>query len=206
MDMEQNFDAVAEEDIEEAKSTLRAKVRAKRKQLTNAQRTEAAAGILRAATPLLERAHTLAAYVPVNSEPDIMAVVDAAWAAQKKILLPRLGPKLSRTWALYRGREDLQVHAPGRPPAPSGEVLDPRAITQEKVLFIPALSIDRSGNRLGQGGGWYDHVLENAAPDACICGIVYNHEYADAEDVLPTAGHDKKVNAVITPAGLLYLN
>ena len=207
MNKEQSFDAVVEEDIEDKKAALRAKVRACRKKLTSQARKEAAKNILDAAAPVLEREdETIASYVPVNAEPDVMGIANEAFRQGKEVLLPRLGPKLSRTWALYRGPGDLQVHAPGRPPAPSGEILSPDVISRAGLLILPAFSIDRSGNRLGQGGGWYDHILENASADACICAVVYTSEFLDAENALPIAPHDKKVNAVLTPAGFLYLN
>ena len=82
-------------------------MRACRKKLTSQARKEAAKNILDAAAPVLEREdETIASYVPVNAEPDVMGIANEAFRQGKEVLLPRLGPKLSRTWALYR---------PGRP-------------------------------------------------------------------------------------------
>jgi 5-formyltetrahydrofolate cyclo-ligase len=62
------------------------------------------------------------------------------------------------------------------------------------VVIMPALHIDRNGNRLGQGGGSYDRAL--ARTKAWRVALVYPGELSSEE--VPHEPHDQKVNAAAT--------
>ena len=66
---------------------------------------------------------------------------------------------------------------------------------QIDIAIVPALHIDRTGNRLGQGGGSYDRALKNLA--AWKVALVYAGELSSEE--IPAEPHDQRVNAVATP-------
>jgi len=63
------------------------------------------------------------------------------------------------------------------------------------LIILPALAIDRRGNRLGKGKGYYDREL--AATAAMTIAVVYEHELLG---VLPAEAHDRPVTGVVTPA------
>lgn len=73
--------------------------------------------------------------------------------------------------------------------------------TAEAVL-CPALAVDRSGVRLGRGGGSYDRALARVAPGVPLIAVVYDDELVDA---LPADPHDRPVTHVLTPARLTEL-
>ena len=93
----------------------------------------------------------VAAYVSVGHEPCTRLLLERLTERGVRVLLPVLGPHLSRSWAYYRGAADLAERAPGRPPEPSGRVLPPEEVGRVDALVIPALAVDRGGHRLGQG-------------------------------------------------------
>ena len=74
-----------------------------------------------------------------------------------------------------------------------------------RVLRIaPALAVDVSGARLGQGGGSYDRALRRRAPGALVVAVVGDDELVPGP--LPAEGHDERVDAVVTPGrGMLRL-
>lgn len=82
---------------------------------------------------------------------------------------------------------------------PMGTSLGGEAIEQAGVIFIPALSVDMQGHRLGWGGGWYDRVLQYAHPHALRVAIVWPWEVC--EQTLPHEPHDQAVHGVLTPNG-----
>lgn len=141
-------------------------------------------------------ASTVACYVSVGAEPCTLPLLQALHDQGTRVLLPALGPRLARSWAWFRGLEDLAQRAPGRPPEPGGQVLEASAIGQAEVVLAPALAIDQAGNRIGQGGGWYDRVLPMVSPLATVFAVVHPDELVRAP--LPTETHDRKVDAVIT--------
>ena len=142
-------------------------------------------------------AQRVAAFVSVGAEPCTRLLLERLTERGVRVLLPVLGPHLSRSWAYYRGAADLAERAPGRPPEPSGRVLPPEEVERVDALLIPALAVDRGGRRLGQGGGWYDRLLPLRADGVRVFAMVHDDELVAGP--LPTEAHDEPVDAVITP-------
>ena len=70
------------------------------------------------------------------------------------------------------------------------------------MVVAPALAVDSSGTRLGQGGGWYDRALTFVRPDVKIVALVFPEEFYDAtERPLPRETHDRPVHGYATPQG-----
>lgn len=69
------------------------------------------------------------------------------------------------------------------------------------VLFMPLVAFTADGQRLGQGGGFYDKWL-GAHPDVLRFGLAW-----DMQEVpeLPVEPHDMALTGVITPTRLLGL-
>ena len=68
----------------------------------------------------------------------------------------------------------------------------------------PGLAVDRSGRRLGQGGGSYDRALVHVRPDVDIVTLLWDDELLDTD--VPAEPHDRRVTAVLTPGrGLIRL-
>jgi 5-formyltetrahydrofolate cyclo-ligase len=75
------------------------------------------------------------------------------------------------------------------------------------ALFMPATAVDRDGNRIGQGGGYYDvflDALDGLRPGLPSAAIVYDHEVLPAGSI-PAEPFDRKVPAALTPSGLVRL-
>ena len=62
------------------------------------------------------------------------------------------------------------------------------------LVIVPLIGFDRSGNRLGYGGGYYDRFLAGNNCKQTI-GVAYSIQEVLA---LPTEPHDKKLDLVIT--------
>ncbi|MDR2348614.1 MAG: 5-formyltetrahydrofolate cyclo-ligase, partial [Bifidobacteriaceae bacterium] len=70
-----------------------------------------------------------------------------------------------------------------------------------QLVLVPALAVDRSGVRLGQGGGWYDRALPFAQAGALILGVCFDSEVLPRA-TLPRQAHDRPVHGALTSAGL----
>lgn len=187
-------------EVEDAKDNLRQALRAQRRK----RHPHPATGHNATCTALTEHAleavagmDAVAAYVSVGNEPCTRLLLDSLAERGVTVLLPVLGPQLSRSWGYFRGSADLAERAPGRPPEPSGDALPPEAIAAVDGLIIPALAVDRNGWRLGQGGGWYDRMLPLRGTDVQVFAMVHADELVAGP--LPTEMHDAPVDAVITP-------
>jgi 5-formyltetrahydrofolate cyclo-ligase len=68
-----------------------------------------------------------------------------------------------------------------------------KSIVKPDIIIVPAIAFDRTGNRLGRGGGFYDAYLRNFdGPKIGIC------KELQLVDELPIEEHDVKVDFVIT--------
>jgi len=67
------------------------------------------------------------------------------------------------------------------------------------VLFMPLVGFTAEGDRLGQGGGYYDRYLA-AHPQVTAIGMAW-----DIQEVpeLPLEPHDMRLSAIVTPTRVL---
>lgn len=186
------------QEVEDAKQHLRILVRKARKKRSSSALEEAGAALREQIWHRCEGLQAVACFVSTNAEPPTLPAIEALRAGGIKVLLPKLGPGLSRAWAYYAGREDLAQLAPGRPLEPSTQTLGPEELAAVDLVICPALAIDGQGNRLGQGGGWYDRALPLARPQTPIYGLCFDEEF-QPNLVLPHNDMDMPVTGVITP-------
>lgn len=141
----------------------------------------------------LARLSPVAGYWPVGGEIDGRPLLAALAKAGRTICLPRMetraGPARFIAW---RGAEALSADAFGVPsPPPTGADLSPR------LLLVPLLAFDRSGGRLGQGGGHYDRIISLYRAHGCVAaGLAYAEQEMER---VPTGAHDAHLDWVITP-------
>lgn len=189
-----------------AKATLRAAVLLRRRTRTPEQRAadDAARLAVLTATMSVRLPGTVAAHLSVGSEPDTVRLV--AWLAAQdvRVLLPVLtdgtGTRLSEpAWAPYAGPDALRV-AFGGLLEPSTGVLLASALIEAEVVICPGLAANRSGDRLGRGGGWYDRALAYASPGARAWVLLNRDELLPA---IPAQPWDRRVDGLVTPDGLI---
>lgn len=195
-------------EVYEVKEELRRALRARRQAMSARAREAAGMGLAKVVTgiPAVEGATCVAAYVSRPTEPPTMPLLERLAARGTRVMLPVLGAGLRRDWAWYRGPDDLQLRAPGRPAEPAGPALGADALTDVQAVIAPALAVDTDGARLGQGGGWYDRVLRHAPADAIVIATVFDDEVYDATvRPLPREPHDRAVDIVATPSGWRWL-
>lgn len=140
---------------------------------------------------------TVAGYVPTSGEPGGAGLPESLRGHHDRVLLPVLRSDLDLDWAEYTGPDCLQP-ARWRLCEPAGPRLGREAVVSASVLVVPALAVDRRGNRLGRGGGSYDRALTRVPDRTLVVALLYDGELLDT---LPTEPHDRRVNAVITPTG-----
>lgn len=198
------------------KNLLRAEIRARRNQYrdsqgraeTQGERDALAAHFCQAldvfgVSPSSE--HPIAAFYPMEKEPDISGIL----AAYNPVLLPVLahedGTLLREPhWALHSQGDELTRPNPRFPAQSRAPIRGIEALEAASVVLIAALAVDEAGTRLGQGGGWYDRALLHKAASAPIIACIFNWEY-QGEELLPHEDHDIPVDGVITPLSFIKL-
>ena len=148
--------------------------------------------------PEIESATTIASYVSYEFEPSTVEINEAFLRSGKVLLLPRInGDNLE--WVRWDG-DPANLITKKKISEPIGPALTDLA--QIQAIVVPALRIDQSGFRLGQGGGYYDRALVHLK--AWKIGLVYAGELSS--EVLPHEPHDVPLDAAATPSIVVRFN
>jgi len=172
--------------ISEEKSSLRTRYRRERNERYIEHNFEHLASL-----PEFLQADVVASYMSYGDEPDTSQLNRQLITQGKTLLLPRInGVELE--WVRWGGGAD-ELQEKKKIFEPKGETyLEPAKIS---VIIVPALRIDRSGYRLGQGGGYYDRALPKLA--AWSIGLIHPDEISSVD--LPREPWDIALHAVATP-------
>jgi len=142
--------------------------------------------------PQLPRPAVLASYCAVGHEIDPAVLERPAAAAGWRLAFPRV-TKGEALGFHVAPREDFVQGALGiaEPPADA-------PLLRPDVLLVPLLEADRAGNRLGQGGGYYDRTLAHLRKTGPVMaiGICWDVQLVDAIHAEPW---DEPLDAVATP-------
>ena len=148
--------------------------------------------------PEIVSATTIASYISYEFEPSTVEINEAFLRDGKVLVLPRInGDQLE--WVRWNG-DPAQLVAKKKILEPAGDPLTD--LSQIQAIVVPALKIDQSGYRLGQGGGYYDRALKNL--NAWKIGLVYAGELSS--EVLPHESHDVPLDAAATPSIVVRFN
>src|SRR5215813_12126274 len=183
--------------LAERKSLLRRELLAARAAMSVSDRKVAGHALRDTALGLQEAgmAGTVAVYLSVGTEPDTTGLVFALWKRGSYVLLPALLPNFDLDWASYEGPDSVVTKRFGLlEPVEPGRGTD--AIQSADMVIVPALAVDRHGNRLGRGGGCYDRALARVGPAVPTIALLYDDELLDE---IPAGPLDQRVRAVAQP-------
>jgi 5-formyltetrahydrofolate cyclo-ligase len=144
-----------------AKQTLRNRIRAKRQALPPSHQHRASRAILKRLSkhPLFINSQNIAFYLANDGEIDPSFIIKQAWNMGKQVFLPILSPLNEQLYfAPYKPDSEMKINRFGinEPVCQARQWLRAH---QLDVLFLPLVAFDKKGNRLGMGGGFYDRSL-----------------------------------------------
>jgi 5-formyltetrahydrofolate cyclo-ligase len=160
------------------KAVLRARLKRRRLEMTDAERTVKSRDIVASLTKAVDWSgvKSLHYFEPIKRlmEPDISALITNLEDSYPdlKMFVPR---KIGGEWDLVSVR--------------GGEAPD-----KFDVILVPMLGFDEALNRIGYGGGYYDRLLDTQ-PQAKKIGICYE---SGKTDNIPVEDHDMPVDLVVT--------
>jgi 5-formyltetrahydrofolate cyclo-ligase len=192
--------------LSDRKTRLRQRLRAARTGLGAAQRKRLDTAINRSVASLAEHlaVRCIAAYLEFDGEPCLRPVLGQLRDRGITIALPVIHPeKIAamefRTWShgakLLPNRHGI--------PEPVSGALQPLANCD--LVLAPLVAWDRQGNRLGMGGGYYDHALAAlpAAGGPLCAGVGYG--FQEVPEV-PCGTGDQRLQAVVNERGWFIID
>ena len=172
-------------DKQQNKSELRKLYRRQRADRFN---TESWLHILSASE--LKTATNVASYISYEFEPETSDINQRLIKDGKKVFLPRLLENNDIQWVSWNGSSENLTKVE-KIYEPIGDAVE----VELDVIILPALHVDRMGNRLGQGGGSYDRALSRSK----AFKIALLHYGELTSEILPIQPHDEKIDAAATP-------
>ncbi len=139
----------------------------------------------------INRAFCIYCYASMRHEAGTWKFMDLLLKQGKCVAVPKVsGKKLD--FYVITGKSDLEEGTMG--------IMEPKASClkindTEAPMIVPGIAFDKSRNRLGYGGGYYDRFFEKE-PDHRRIAIAYDFQIFDR---IPTDPHDKTVDMIIIP-------
>lgn len=129
----------------------------------------------------------------MGTEIDIRPLLAALYDRGNPVVLP-VTPKSGEPLTFRRWQPgDAMIPERFGTMRPVGSAMEP------EMLLIPLLAFDRTGGRLGYGGGFYDRTLA-ALPGRFRLGCAFAAQQVDA---VPTGPYDMRLDAVATENGII---
>ena len=191
--------------IGDARRSLRASLRSRRRALSPAERTSYSQLVARNADYWLRLrpGWRIALYSALPDELDTEPLIRLALARGCRIYLPRIDRR--RHGRGMRFIEMTSRHRVNRLGIAEPEGMRMIGARWLDVVFLPLLGFDARGVRLGTGGGYYDRAFAFRRWRATwhtphLVGLAYAFQQVEA---ITQAAHDVLLDAVITERGVV---
>ena len=206
-----------------SKADWRARLRALRAGADDASRQQAAEAIARvgldwmstlsASSTAAAAGGVVCAYTSMGTEPQTLELLAALHSAGYSVHVPVCEPGYQLGWARWFTGVGMVRSRFAPVMEPVGGRSSFAQLGPVLAVLVPALAVDRSGTRMGQGGGYYDRFLAGIGPAGAaasvpvaaasvpVAAVVHEHEVL-AAGLLPRDALDMPVGFAITPAGM----
>ncbi|OIH86815.1 5-formyltetrahydrofolate cyclo-ligase [Arthrobacter sp. UCD-GKA] len=193
-----------------SKDEVRNRFRARRRDMGAAARAAEMALLTEHLLPWLEAnapRRSVTCFLSYGAEPPTEALLARLHAAGYTIHVPICEPGRQLSWTRWHPGVEMARSAVGPIDEPVGERFGPGLMEQVDVILVPAQAVDANGERLGQGGGYYDRfisALPGPGKRPKLVSILFEHEFVAAGQI-PVEPFDQRVEAVVLPSGVRNL-
>ncbi|MEM9202226.1 MAG: 5-formyltetrahydrofolate cyclo-ligase [Actinomycetota bacterium] len=179
--------------LDEQRATMRSLLRQRRAALSDDDQAAAAMAVMvrLAKLPVLQHARAIAGYRGIRGEVEIDGALILLMERGILVTVPRVD---GTSMTFHRWDPDAEVIRGAfgiAEPAPGDEV----AFGDHDVVLVPLVAFDGTGQRLGQGGGFYDRAIAGAHRRPTLIGV--GHAFQRVETV-PAEAWDQRLDAVVT--------
>lgn len=185
--------------VSEVKKILRQQMREAMAEMTEQEKAWSDRELVSAflAHPKLDEANTVMLYYGVGQEIATADLIQTLLDQGKTVCLPKCLPEHQMEARIIQSLDELEPDAYGIPaPKDACPVLEREKID---LILVPGLCFDSKGNRLGQGGGYYDRYLEDF--DGNTIGLCREDFF---QINLPREPLDAFVRVVLTEEGQVW--
>ncbi len=133
----------------------------------------------------------LGGYYPYNYEFDTINILRSFEKKNYLISLPKIKKNFQMSFFKWSTKDPLYINNYGIPEPISGKTIYP------DILLVPMVAYDKSLNRLGYGGGFYDRFIKKLRKrkKVAIIGLAYSFQKVNK---IPINKYDTKLDFIIT--------
>lgn len=187
--------------MNESKADIRRELRARLAAIESgvrlARSEEAAARLC--SLPAFCDARTVMLYLPFGYEVNTQPIAEAAGKANKCVVAPDPCPRTRQMRAVVCDPTNDDLFSPTHGlRTPLGDISD---IESVDLIVVPALGFDRTGHRLGRGGGFYDRFLARDEIRAVTVGLGFAEQIVSS---LPIEETDYPVQVIVTDREVVF--
>ena len=187
-------------ELKDIKKQLRKEIIARRDALPEQMRTTASLQISQQviATDEFKKAQTVFLFASFGSEVNTRSLMDEVIKNRRKLILPRVDIQ-EKTMRLYHVKNPDTELIPGVWDIPQPDPTQCELCSADEIdcIILPGVAYDKSGGRMGYGGGFYDRLLASLTPEQFSCAIGICFEVQLVKQV-PRDAHDLPVPIICT--------
>lgn len=148
--------------------------------------------------PEWKTAKVLGTTISTKNEIDTYAIIEKAWEHGKQVVVPKCVPeKKQLSFYQITSFDDLEdSYFNLREPIP--HLTRQVSPSQIDLLLVPGVVFDRTGYRIGHGGGYYDRFLKGK--NFLTASLCFNLQVINE---IPKEVHDIPVKKIITENGVI---
>lgn len=173
------------------KKQVRELLAQKRRLLTKDEVTNQSALVVEALEQIscFQSAKTVLIYYPTHNEVNVLSLIKK-YKKTKTFLFPVTHRHFMNACP-YEGNAKMhrgKYNIPEPTTAPYKGQID--------LIIVPGVGFDKSGNRLGRGGGYYDKFIATIHKHTQLIGVGYDFQLIEE---VPSNRRDKKMDYIVTP-------
>ena len=130
-------------------------------------------------------------YYPYNNEIDSIKILKNFEKYNYSIALPKIKKNFQMDFFNWSTKDPLTINKYGIPEPISDKVIYPN------ILLVPLVAFDKSFNRIGYGGGFYDRYIKKIKKNKKITTIGLAYSFQKVKEV-PINDFDIKLDFVVT--------
>ncbi len=133
-------------------------------------------------------------YYPFGSEPDITMIIRKTLEDGKKVILPKVTGSVLKLYYVDDIKSQMRMGFYGIM-EPDDGICRIAEFSDVGLALIPGICFDKSLNRIGYGGGFYDRLIPLLPQNAKKISICFQEQIVDK---IPAEKYDKPVDIIIT--------
>lgn len=183
------------------KKQLRRQLQSKLIELTDQQINEMSKKACQflVSTEHFKKASVVMMYLSLPHEVDTTVAILQAWQQEKIVAVPKVSWQQRHMIPVEINSLEVGIstEASGLKNPITGV---PMPLEEIDLVVTPGLAFDKSGNRLGRGGSFYDRFFGSKHINAVKCGIAFSQQIIDD---IPMDSHDIPVDMIVTDEGII---